>query len=457
VDALPDAESPLLCSRVGWTPRGELWFTTQDRAQTWLELHRCDTALKPALLFRDATKAWVEPEVEPHYLPDGTFVWAREPEGYRHLHLHAADGKLLRALTTGEWEVRKVRRLEAGFVYFTANKDNPISEQLYRAKLDGTGMERVTDGKGDRRAADLAPGGQFVVDVFSAPDHPTRSVLCSPAGRAIRTLDANPVPERRDFDFAGPEFLKIKLADGYTLDGILVPPAKLEAGQRYPVHTKIYGGPRMPQVRQEWAGGRGDERMLAELGIATFIVDPRSASGHSAKAAWSAYRKLGQQEAKDLAEAVAWLAQQKPWIDPQRVGLEGFSYGGYLTAYCLTHTKAFAAGVAGSGPMDWRRYDSIYTERYMGLPAENRVGYDQGSVLLAAANLHGKLLVCHGMLDDNVHPENSLRLLLELQKAGKPCEAMLYPGARHENFGRHFRELRLDFLKRTLGGPRPTA
>jgi dipeptidyl-peptidase-4 len=162
---------------------------------------------------------------------------------------------------------------------------------------------------------------------------------------------------------------------------------------------------------------------------------------------------LGVQELKDVEEAIGWLLEKLPYCDGSRIGMEGTSYGGYLTSYCMTHSKVFAAGIAGAPVTDWHNYDSFYTERYMNTPAENPDGYAVSSVTKAAAKLHGRLLLIHGMMDDNVHPQNSLQLAYELQRANKQFELMVYPTSRHGGFGRHYQQLRVDFIKRTLGGP----
>ncbi len=457
------AEVPLpgdadrLLPRVGLTPAGALWFTMQDRLQTTLELHRWDGAATRRLL-RETSPAWVEYDVAPKFLKDGRFVWASEADGYRHLFLHAADGAMLQRLTAGPWEVRKLVGIDeaAGTVAFTGTKDDPIAEKAYSVKLDGTGFVNLTPGPGDHAGAEMSPGGRWLIDAAGSRTVPTRTVLCSPAGAPVRTLDANPQPRWEALELAPYERLKIPMADGFVLEGVLVRPADFDPKKKYPVWLQTYGGPRMPTVRDAWRGG-GESQALAAEGFVVFGCDPRSASGKGAVSGWTCYQRLGQGEVKDLDAAVAWLCREHPYCDAKRVGIEGFSYGGYLTAYCLTHSKTFAAGVAGAGPSDWRNYDSIYVERYMRRPQDNPAGYDAASVVKAAANLHGKLLLAHGLLDDNVHPQNSFQLLEALQRANKQFEFMAYPTKRHEGYGRHFGTLRLDFIKRTLGGPQPAA
>jgi len=185
------------------------------------------------------------------------------------------------------------------------------------------------------------------------------------------------------------------------------------------------------------------------MGFVIFRCDPRSASGKGACSTWTAYRQLGVQEMNDIETAINWL-KTHPFVDGDRIGMSGHSYGGFVTAYAMTHSKLFAAGIAGAPVTDWRNYDSIYTERYMNTPQENPDGYKKTSVVRAAKNLHGKLLILHGLMDDNVHAQNTIQLVDALQKANKNFEIMVYPNARHGISGKHYQRLTLDFMKRTL-------
>ena len=190
--------------------------------------------------------------------------------------------------------------------------------------------------------------------------------------------------------------------------------------------------------------------MLAESGIVSFHCDVRSASGKGAVSAWSAYRQLGVGELKDIEAAIKWLCAH-PYIDATRIGIEGFSYGGFMTAYALTHSTLFAAGIAGGAVTDWQDYDSIYTERYMRTPQDNPEGYAASSVVAAAANLHGRLFIMHGGLDDNVHLQHATRLMLALQRAGKRFELMVYPDAGHGIGGIHYDRMMYEFIRTSLG------
>jgi dipeptidyl-peptidase-4 len=240
----------------------------------------------------------------------------------------------------------------------------------------------------------------------------------------------------------------IATKDGFVLEGTIVKPADFDPSRRYPVWMKTYAGPHMPTVRDSWEGGRVRDQALAGAGVVVFQIDPRCSSGKGICSAWTAYCQLGVQELKDLEEAVDWLTRQS-WVDAKRIGLSGHSYGGYMTAFALTHSTKFSAGVAGAPVTDWRNYDSIYTERYMNTPQENPEGYDKSSVVKAAKNLHGKLLLLHGEMDDNVHVQNTWQFINELQKANKDFEVMIYPQARH-GLGQGSQKQITRFILRTM-------
>jgi dipeptidyl aminopeptidase/acylaminoacyl peptidase len=451
VDLTGYEKEALLIPRVKWLPSSNaVYFFVQNRIQSWLDY--CTVTPeggRPRKLFRDSSKAWTEDMGPPQFLKDGSFLWLSERSGWKHLYHYDKDGKLLRPVTTGEWEVRGVERIDEkeGYVYFQGTRDSHTSVNAYRIKLDGTGLTRLTKGPGNHQV-DLNPQGTLFVDYVTTGDSPTQVLLCRTDGTVVRMLDTNPVPARDEFQLGEYQRVQIPTPDGFLLEASVHKPAKFDPKKKYPVWFTTYGGPHAPTVSDRAFSRTGDEAR-ANLGYIIFRCDPRSASGKGAVSTWTAYRQLGVQELKDIETAIRWLTA-KPWVDPARVGMSGHSYGGYITAYVLTHSKLFAAGIAGSPVTDWRNYDSIYTERYMDTPQANLKGYDAGSVVKAAANVHGKLLLAHGVMDDNVHVQNTLQLAQALQQANKEFEMMLYPTARHGIFSRHFQRLEIEFMKRTL-------
>jgi dipeptidyl-peptidase 4 len=440
-------------SRVGWVGKSNVPFAyVQNREQTWLDfLTWPDLKGKPVKLFRETTKAWVEDLGEPRVLSDSTMLILSERSGYKHAYHYAADGKLLKQITTGEWEIQSLVRVDekASLLYFTATKDNPTGSHLYRIKLDGTGLERLTPA-GGTHSVSLAPAGTLFVDRFTDDETPTITTIREIGSDFTRTLDSNPNKMKEEYLFGKYERVQIPMKDGFLLEAGIVYPPSFDPKKTYPVWVMTYAGPHAPTVKTGWGNGRLMEQVLAGMGIVVLRVDPRSASGKGAISAWSCYKQMGVQELKDLEEAVAWLGKN-PWMDSKRVGLSGHSYGGYITAYALTHSKVFSAGISGAPVTDWRLYDTIYTERYMGLPKDNAAGYDKSSVIKAANNLHGKLLLIHGMMDDNVHIQNTAQFVDALQRANKEFEIMIYPNARHGIGGQHYQKLQLSFIAKTMG------
>jgi dipeptidyl aminopeptidase/acylaminoacyl peptidase len=443
----------LVISRVGWLPDSKTVFAyVQNRTQTWLDFVIWSSPeSSPKKLFRDSTRAWIEDPGPPHFLKDGSFLFLSDRSGYRHLYLYNPKGTLKFAVTEGEWEVKDVLRVDAmeQQLYLTGVRKGDIRTHLFRAHLDGIALEWLNHSYGGTHQVALAPKGPLYIDRFTDNATPTQ-VHLGAVDKRIRTLDTNPAYEREEYKFGKFEAVSVPMPDGFKLAGTLVYPPDFDPKKKYPVWLFTYAGPHMPSVREGFGGGRILDQALAASGIIVFRVDPRSASGESAQAAWTAYKQLGVQELKDLEAAVAWLAKN-PWVDSSRVGISGHSYGGFMAAYALTHSKTFSAGIASGPVTDWRLYDSIYTERYMLTPKENPAGYEKSSVIKAAKNLHGKLLIIHGMIDDNVHMQNSVQLADALQAAGKDFEMMFYPRSRHGIGSPHYLRLQIDFIRRTMG------
>src|SRR5262249_48758449 len=231
------------------------------------------------------------------------------------------------------------------------------------------------------------------------------------------------------------------------------PPPDLDPARSYRVWVMVYGGPHAPTVADAWGDGARWEQALAHEGYIVFRVDPRTASGKGAVSAWAGSRQFGVQELRDLSEALAWL-KTRPYVDGARIGISGHSFGGFLAASALCHSTLFAARIASSPVTDWHEYDAIYTERSLGTPQENPAGYQSSSVLAAARNLHGRLLIVHGGMDNNVSPRNTYRLVAALEQANKDFELMVYPSAHHRIGGAHSQRLVGGLFPPTLARPR---
>jgi dipeptidyl-peptidase-4 len=250
-------------------------------------------------------------------------------------------------------------------------------------------------------------------------------------GTLARVLDANKVETIAEYATSRPELMTVKTRDGFEMEAMLVKPVNFDPSKRYPVMMFVYSGPHAQTVHNAWGGTAGMfHQLLAQRGVVVWSCDNRSSSGKGAVSAWECYQRLGESELADIEDSLAWLKSQ-PWIDGDRIGITGWSYGGFMSCYALTHSKSFALGVAGGSVTDWRLYDSIYTERLMKVPKNNKSGYERTSVIPAAGELHGKLVLAHGQLDDNVHPQNTMLLAYALQKQNADFDLMLYPKSKH--------------------------
>lgn len=437
-----------LISRVSWSDKTNLLlYQIQDREQTFLDLRQFDPISKTnSLLIREESPAWIESPGEPTWLSDGRFLWLSPRSGSNHLYLCQANGEIERALTSGPGEVRSIIKVdeERGELWLSATFDSRIETHAYRVSLSGGEVTRVTE-MGWSHSVRVSPSGEFLIDIATQAARPTAIRLIDRDGNLRQLLDAN-LPDRlRHIRMLAPETLQVEARDGHLLDAQIIRPYDFDPNGKYPVLIYVYSGPQAPTVRQGWGGTTYLwHQMLAQQGYIIWMCDNRSATHGGASDAWPIHRNLGENELKDIEDGIRWLKNQ-PWVDGDRVGIWGWSYGGYMSAYALTHSQSFKLGIAGAPVTDWKNYDSIYTERYMGLPSNNAEGYQSSSVVAAAGNLHGHLLLIHGSMDDNVHLTNTMQLVYELQKAGKDFDLMIYPRNRHgvsdplQN--RHLREL----------------
>jgi dipeptidyl aminopeptidase/acylaminoacyl peptidase len=449
-------DEPLIV-RVGWTPnsRHVVW-QVQNREQTWLDLRVTDpdSGMSTRLL-RETSPAWVEILGEPRWLPDGSFLWLSERSGYRHIYHISAGGGAVHPVTAGSWEVRELGPCDpAGqWVYFTGAKDSPTAVAPYRVRLDGTRLERLAAGAGSH-TVEFNDAASFLVDTSSDWATPPQTRLCGADGRFVRAIEPNLVDHLRHYRLGRPESLQVPTRDGFAMEAMLIKPPDFDPTRRYPVLCYVYGGPQTPVVRQAWLGPTYLwHQMLAQRGYVIWMCDNRSASSKGIAATWPIHRRMGELELQDIEDGLTWLRKQ-PWVDRSRIGIWGWSYGGYMAAYALTHSSSFKVGIAGAPVTDWRNYDAIYTERYMGLPQANPEGYRRSSVVHQASALHGRLLLLHGTTDDNVHLTNTLQLADALQRARKQFDLMLYPRSRHGVTDpvqlRHLRELMTRFIEEQL-------
>ena len=457
VDTFKYHSSDFLIVRVSWTPDSKkVVYQAQNREQTYLDLNFADAKDgKSTTAFRETTKAWVQVLDNPHWLKDGSFIWQSERSGYEHLYLYNASGKLVRQLTDGTWDLRGFKGVdeEKGFVYFQAIEHSPIAPHAYRVKLDGTGFTRLTSTAGSH-SVEFNPSFTSFLDRWSDINTPTQTRLHHADGKLIRVIEENSIEALKQYKLGTVEFLQVKTRDGFPMEALMIKPPDFDPRKKYPVMSFTYGGPQAPSVRNTWGGAANMwNQMLAQKGYIFWICDNRTASGKGVVTAWPGYGNLGELELRDLEDGLTWLKGQ-PYVDDSRIGLWGWSYGGYMTSYALTHSKSFKIGIAGGTVSDWRDYDTIYTERYMKTPQNNPEGYEKSAPRVAAKDLHGKLLLIHGAIDDNVHMQNTIQFVYELQKAGKQFELMVYPKSRHgvndPALVKHMRTMMTDFILANL-------
>jgi len=451
-------EDEILIVRVGWTPDSRAAiYEVQNREQTWLDLNSFETGRKSSrTLLRETSKAWVDVIGLPVWLQDGSFLWQSARSGHTHIYHHAADGKLIKAVTSGDWSASNLygADIASGWVYFAAKRENATDQHLYRIKLDGTGLTRLSQRAGSH-SANFNRSFTLFADTWSDVQTPQQTAIYrTEKAELVRPLAEAQASVLKDYVLSPVEFMQVKAADGFPLDAAMIKPSDFDASRKYPVLVYTYAGPQAPTVANSW-GGRAHlwHQFLAQQGYIIWEIDPRSSSSKSAALAWPIHQNLGDLELRDIEASLNWLKQQ-PYVDGSRIGIWGWSYGGFMAAYALTHSTSFKAGIAGAPVTDWRLYDSIYTERYMGLPSKNPQGYEKSSIVKAAKNMHGRLLLLHGLIDDNVHLQNSVMLMFELQKAGKDFDVMFYPNSRHgvtiPALVYHLRRLMTEFILKNL-------
>ena len=462
VDLSEYSTSEFLIVDVDWMPDAtSVAYQVQDREQTWLDLNLAEASSgRSRTLFRETTQAWVNVNGSPVWLKNGSFLWFSERSGFKHLYHYRPNGALIRAVTDGRWDVRRLYGVDEArnTLYFDAGVRRHIDTDIYCIGLDGTALTRLSRTEGTHRAV-FNPSFSQYIDVWSDVTTPTQVRLHRADGAEIRIIDANPVASLADYRLSKPEFIEVSARDGFVMDAMMIKPPDFNPSRRYPVYQLTYAGPTNAYVRNRWGGSTYMyHQLLARHGVIVWVLDNRSAGGKGAEAQWPIYGNLGDLELRDLEDGITWLTQQ-PYVDASRIALHGWSYGGFMTAYALTHSTSWAAGIVGAPVTDWRSYDTVYTERYMKTPQHNPEGYRKTAPRFAAANLHGRLLLIHGGIDDNVHRQNSEQFAYELQRAGKSFEMMIYPRQGHRvadpRLNKHLRQLMFDFIMGAVGGSAP--
>jgi dipeptidyl-peptidase 4 len=421
---------------VRWSPDGkELLFNRSNRKQNVMQLCAADplTGRARTVVEESYPASWAENHPEIRFLADGhRFLWASEMSKFKNYELRDLDGRKLATLTKNTVDAIGIVRVDekAGTFDYTSNgPDVPYFKQLHRARLDGKGDQLLTDPKFDH-TVDVSPTGSAFVDIAQTPTDPPTTSILDDRGRTLVKIGTSDIS---GFNATGPklrEFFRYKAADGVTdLWGTLDFPSDFDPSKKYPLWVNVYGGPESggPEVRFQ------TPTATAELGFLVANFAGRGTTGRGKAFRDAVYEKLGIVEMDDQAAGVKYLAT-RPYVDIDRVGITGTSYGGYSSAMCLLrHPECFAVAVANSSVTDWRNYDSIYTERYNGLPddKDNLTGYDAGSAMKYANQLKGHLFLYFGSADNNVHPSNTYQLIGALNRAGKEYDLQVGPDLEH--------------------------
>lgn len=460
------AATDVYLPRVQWSKNPNLLtYQWQQRDQQKLELRAVDLqSNQQRVLITETSKTWVNLHDSLKFLDDKKhFIWASERDGFNHLYLYSLDGGKPVQLTKGDWIVNELEAVDeqTGLLYFTGRKDTPLESHLYTVPVKGGAISRLTSA-GASHAVVVADNGSGFLDSWSAVTSLPKVALRDQRGELVTLLEGNELTAEHPLtpyaaDLVEPRFGTLKAEDGQVLHYRIFEPKQRKAGHKYPVVVGVYGGPGAQRVTNSWSPKDLYFQYLVQQGYIVFQLDNRGSENRGKKFEDAIYKKLAVAEINDQKVGVDYL-RTLPYVDAKHIGIYGHSYGGYMTIMAMFKAgDYFAAGVSGAPVTDWALYDTHYTERYLGHPAHNAVGYTDSAVFPYIDGLKGKLLIYHGMADDNVLFTHSTKLFSLLQSKGKPFEMMTYPGSKHAMFGQpvqtHLHQTITEFFNRTLLQP----
>ena len=445
--------------RIKWLPNSQrLAIQRLNRLQNKLEvlLANVKDGSSLVILSESRKNGWINFNRDWTFLEKSkTFVWSSDRSGFTHLYLYNWKGGEIRQITHGNWDVTKLVGVDQKkkWIYFMADKESPLERHFYKIKWDGTDFVRLSKGAGTHSVT-ASPDTKYFLDSFSNVKMPPRLVLLNNSGRKIHVVNSGTIIALRKYLFATPKFIKITLYDTLKLNAYMIRPINFDSTKKYPVLIYTYGGPGSQTVTNSWRNGWGNlwHQMMVQKGYIVFSVDNRGTGARGTAFQFLVYKNIGGYSVDDQI-AVAKYLSKLSYVDPNRIGIWGWSGGGYMTIMCLLKgSDVFHAGVAVAPVTDFRNYDTIWTERYMQTPQLNPEGYDKSSALKYAVNLKGKLLIIHGLSDNNVHFANTVQLTQKFQKLQKQFDLMVFPGKRHSIRGADariflFRKMTDYFLK----------
>jgi dipeptidyl-peptidase-4 len=437
------------------------------RKQTEMSLYFADRKTGGAnRVLTETDPGWVNMTDDLYFFSDGKhFLWPSERDGYMHLYRYRIDGTLENQVTKGPWALASaggiafwVRSALVGvdekndWVYFTALERSSIERHLYRIHADGSGFMRLSKEVGTHRIS-MSPDARYFLDRYSDIRTLPTLRLHSSNGAMLQIVAAPRTQVLASYDVQLPELTTIPAEDGFAMPAAILKPKGFRADRRYPVIMFVYGGASAPQVGNAWQGDLLWNQLLLEAGYVVVKVDNRTATGISKQLENLIVNRVGEAETPDLVAAARWLKKQS-WIDPERVGTWGWSNGGWMALNLMTRSTEFKAGIAVAPVVDWRFYDSKWTEGALRTPQENPDAYERSSLIPRAKDLHGRLLIVYGSYDDNVHPYNEMAFIDALVAARKKFEMMSYPMRKHgiedQAATLHLYQLMLDFWKANL-------
>jgi len=437
------AETDIYIPRIKWTQDPNLLsIQKMNRLQNTLEiLHANATTGKTNVVLKETDKAYIDVTDDLTYLQDGKqFIHSSEKDGYNHLYLYKMDGKLVRQITDGNWEVSSFLGYDEknDRLYYMSTEVSPLERQLYSISSKGKSKKQLT-GKAGTHNINMSPDFTYYLDYYTSTETPTVvSLHTAKDGKLIKVLEDNEALRERlaQYDIAKKDFFTMNTADGTKLNGWMIKPADFDPNKKYSVLMFVYGGPGSQTVTNSWGGNDFLwYQVLANKGLIVVSIDNRGTGARGADFKKVTYANMGKYEVADQVEGAKWLARQ-PFVDADRIGIWGHSFGGYMTLLGLTKGDGvFRAGISVAPVTNWRFYDSIYTERYLKTPQQNAAGYDENSPLMFADKLKGDLLLIHGTGDDNVHFQNSVEMEDALVAANKQFDSFYYPNRNHGIYG----------------------
>lgn len=440
-------QTDIYIPRIKWTQNNDkLCVMRMNRHQNHLEFLVTDLSerqpfeLETTTIFEEKNDTYIDISDNLTFLDDGrSFIWNSERDGYNHLYLFGMNGEVIRQLTVGEWDVNEFLGLDAkdGIFYYTSSQESTLEQHVYGKGVKSRYFKRLSESKGHNDAV-FSESFDYYINYHSDANTPHRITLHNSKGKEIRELRSNADLRRNisKYQFSEKEFFTFQNSTGVDLNCWMIKPGDFDPSKKYPVFVAIYGGPGHNTVSDSW-GGRNFywHQMLAQKGYIVVSCDPRGTLHRGKEFKHSTYMELGKLETEDFIDFAKYL-QAQSYVDPARIGMQGWSYGGYMTALCMTKGAEFyKAGISVAPVTNWRYYDTIYTERFMRTPQENASGYDDNSPINHVEKLEGPFLLVHGSADDNVHYQNTMEMVDAMVRANKQFDLFIYPNKNHGIYG----------------------